>query len=112
MTDTERSIANFIRKNYDEDEHFYPHTEYRLYVSGDFCGAISSQGEETDVLFFLYTKNEENGDEYIQLFISSPDDVSQDFIYLDDLTEEEKEKVIHLFFEEVKSCFGTDIAVK
>ena len=53
-------------------------------------GVITSKGEETDILFVQYTTNDETNVEYIELFISSEDDMSQDFIYLSELTDEER----------------------
>lgn len=111
MTDIERKIADIIVKHYDEDENSYPYTDYRIYtLLSKFLGAITSQGEEHDILFFQYTENEETGNEYLQLFISSDDDMCQDFIYLADLTPDEQAKVVELFYEQMNE-FGTELAI-
>jgi hypothetical protein len=88
MTDYEKRLAELVSKNFDEDEDCYPYYDRRVYV--EMNGVITSQGEETDILFVQYTTNDETMTEYIQLFISSEDDMCQDFIYIDDLTEEER----------------------
>lgn len=101
MTDIEKRIADYCFKHYDEEEYSEPYSDYRVYV--DMNGVISSQDEMTDVLFFHYTENEETGEKYIQLFISSPDDMAQDFVYLHNLTEEEQNCVTTLFFEQAQA---------
>ena len=85
MTDYEKRLVEEIANKYDEDENSYPYYDRRVYL--DLNGVISSQGEETDSLFVIYTINKECDREYVQLFISSSDDTSQDFIYLADLTD-------------------------
>ena len=59
MTDIEKKIADFIIKNYDEEEYSEPYQDYRVYIDGNQL--ITSQGEMTDVLFVHYTENEETG---------------------------------------------------
>lgn len=88
MTDYEKRLAEQIANKYDEDEDFYPYYDRRFFL--DLNGVLSSQGEMSDILFVHYTINEENETEYLQLFISSPDDMCQDFVYLADLTDEER----------------------
>ena len=88
MTDYEKRLAELISKNFDEDEDSYPYYDRRVYV--EMNGVISSQGEETDILFVHYTTNDEAKTEYIELFISSEDDMCQDFISLSQLTDEER----------------------
>ena len=99
MTEIEKRIADIVLKNYHEDEYCYPYTDYRLYISAN--GVITSQGKMTDVLFVHYTENEETGDKYIQVFLSSPDDMTQDFVYFNSLTEDEKKAVIEGIVTEV-----------
>ena len=99
MTDYEKKLAEAITKNYDEDEDSYPYYDRRFYL--DLDGVLTSQGEETDILFVQYTTNEESGSEYIELFISSEDDMSQDFISLSDLTDEERAVVEPKILEQV-----------
>ena len=99
MTDYEKRLAEEITNKYDEDEDFYPYYDRRVYL--DLNGVISSQGEETDILFVIYTINEECNREYIQLFISSSDDTSQGFIYLADLTDEERAVIEPKIMEQV-----------
>ena len=88
MTDYEKRLAELVSKNFDEDEDCYPYYDRRVYV--EMNGVIISQGEETDILFVQYTTNDETSVEYIELFISSEDDMCQDFIYLSQLTDEER----------------------
>ena len=88
MTDYEKRLAELISKNFDEDEDSYPYYDRRVYV--EMNGVITSQGEETDILFVQYTTNDETKTEYIELFISSEDDMSQDFVSLSQLTDEER----------------------
>ena len=99
MTDYEKRLVEEIANKYDEDENSYPYYDRRVYL--DLNGVISSQGEETDILFVIYTINEECDREYIQLFISSSDDTSQDFIYLADLTDEERAVIEPKIMEQV-----------
>ena len=99
MTDYEKRLVEEIANKYDEDENSYPYYDRRVYL--DLNGVISSQGEETDILFVIYTINEECNREYIQLFISSSDDTSQDFIYLADLTDEERAVIEPKIMEQV-----------
>ena len=101
MTDIEKKIANFIINNYDEEEYSEPFQDYRLYIDG--CHLITSQGEMTDVLFVHCTENEETGDKYIQVFLSSPDDMEQEFVYLTSLTEHEQTAVINQIFAEFQT---------
>ena len=99
MTDYEKRLAEEIANKYDDDENSYPYYDRRVYL--DLNGVISSQGEETDILFVIYTINREYNREYIQLFISSPDDTSQDFVYLADLTDEERAVIEPKIMEQV-----------
>ena len=99
MTDYEKRLAKEIANKYDEDENSYPYYDRRVYL--DLNGVISSQGEETDILFVIYTINEECDREYVQLFISSPDDTSQGFIYLADLADEERAVIEPKIMEQV-----------
>ena len=99
MTDYEKRLAEEIANKYDDDENSYPYYDRRVYL--DLNGVISSQGEETDILFVIYTINREYDREYIQLFISSPDDTSQDFVYLADLTDEERAVIEPKIMEQV-----------
>lgn len=99
MTDYEKRLAEEIANKYDDDENSYPYYDRRVYL--DLNGVIASQGEETDILFVIYTINKEYDREYIQLFISSPDDTSQRFIYLADLTDEERAVIEPKIMEQV-----------
>lgn len=99
MTDYEKRLAEEIANKYDDDENSYPYYDRRVYL--DLNGVISSQDEETDILFVIYTINREYDREYIQLFISSPDDTSQDFVYLADLTDEERAVIEPKIMEQV-----------
>ena len=99
MTDYEERLAEKIVNKYDEDEDSYPYYDRRVYL--DLNGVISSQGEETDILFVVYTINREYDRGYIQLFISSPDDMCQDFVYLADLTDEERAVIEPKIMEQV-----------
>ena len=101
MTDIEKKIADFIIKNYDEEEYSEPYQDYRVYIDGNHL--IASQGEMTDVLFVHYTENEETGDKYIQVFLSSPDDMEQEFVYLTSLTESEQTAVVKQIFAECET---------
>lgn len=101
MTDIEKKIADLIINNYDEEEYSEPYQDYRFYIDGNHL--ITSQGEMTDVLFVHYTENEETGDKYIQVFLSSPDDMEQDFVYLTSLTESEQTAVINKIFAEFET---------
>ena len=99
MTDYERRLAEVMSDKYDEDEESYPFYDRRVYL--ELNGVISSQGEETDILFVVFTLNTEYDSKYIQLFISSPDDMCQDFIYLGDLTDEERAVIEPKIMEQV-----------
>ena len=99
MTDYEKKLAEAIAKNYDEDENSYPYYDRRVYL--DMNGVLSSQGESTDILFVQYAINEETETEYIELFISSEDDIYQGFIYLSDLTDEERAVIEPKILEQV-----------
>ena len=99
MTDIEKRIADIILKNYHEDEQSYPYSDYRLYITAN--GVIKSQNEMTDVLFIQYTEIEEPEGEYLQVFLSSPDDMAQDFVYFGSLTEDEQKAVIEGIIAEV-----------
>ena len=99
MTDYEKRLAEEIANKYDEDEDFYPYYDRRVYL--DLRGVISSRGEETDILFVVYTINSESDKRYVQLFISSPDDRYQDFVHLSDLTDEERAVIEPKIMEQV-----------
>ena len=99
MTDYEKKLAEAIIKNYDEDENPSPYYDRRVYL--DMNGVLSSQGESTDILFVQYSINEETETEYIELFISSEDDICQGFIYLSDLTKEERAFIEPKILEQV-----------
>lgn len=101
MTDYEKRLAELISKNFDEDEDSYPYYDRRVYV--EMNGVISSQGEETDILFVQYTTNDDANVEYIELFISSEDDMCQDFIRLADLTDEERAVIEPKLIEQVSA---------
>ena len=106
MTERESKIARFLVKHHHEIEDSYPYRDYRLYGSGDeMCGVISSQGEMTDILFFIYTFNTENENCYVQLFISSPDDDYQEFVYLSSLPEDEQVMVMDLLARQAENEF-------
>ena len=57
MTDNEKRLAEEIANKYDDDENSYPYYDRRVYL--DLNGVIASQGEETDILFVIYTINKE-----------------------------------------------------
>lgn len=99
MTTEERKIADYLEKNYDEIEESYPFLDFRFYLANKFNGIIASQDERTDALLVRYSKDEESQKEFIQIFISSDDDMNQDWVSLSDLTEAEQKKFIELFFE-------------
>lgn len=99
MTDYEKKMAELIVAKYDEDEDFYPYYDRRVYL--DLNGVISSQGKETDILFVQYTTNDESKSEFIVLFISSEDDMCQDFIYLSELTDEERAVIVPKIMEQL-----------
>jgi hypothetical protein len=99
MTDYEKRLAEEIASKYDEDEDFYPYYDRRVYL--DLKGVISSRGEETDILFVSYAINSESDEKYLQLFISSPDDMCQDFVYFADLTDEERAVIEPKIMEQV-----------
>ena len=99
MTDYEERLAELVSKNFDEDEDFYPYYDRRVYL--ELNGVLSSQGEETDILFVVYTINSESDKRYVQLFISSPDDRYQDFVHLSDLTDEERAVIEPKIMEQV-----------
>ena len=109
MNEIEKRIADVLLNYYEETEDSYPYKDYRIYTDSNiFNNVISSQGEMTDVLFFVFTRNEESGSEYVELFISSPDDMCQDFTYLTSLTEDEQSHIFHLFSTQVYSEFGVE----
>ena len=99
LTNEEMELAQLIAEYYDEDEYSYPYYDRRVYV--DMNGVISSQGQETDILFVVYTINRESDRKYLQLFISSPDDMYQDFVYFTDLTDEEREAIVPELKEQI-----------
>ena len=99
MTDYEKKMAEIIADKYDEDEYSYPFYDRRRYL--DLNGVVSSKGEMTDILFIHYTINEEYNKKYLQLFLSSPDDMCQDFIYLSELTDEERAVIEPKIMEQV-----------
>lgn len=98
MTNIEKTIADIILKKYDEEESDFCYTDYRIYADSDhFNGIIRSQGEATDVLFFQYTLTKDTGKSYVQIFVSSPDDMCQDFVYLTSLPEDEQKLIFDRF---------------
>ena len=99
MTDYEKKMAELIVAKFDEDEDSYPYYDRRVYL--DLNGVVSSQGEETDILFVQYTTNDESKSEFIVLFISSEDDMCQDFIYLSQLTDEERAVIVPKIMEQL-----------
>ena len=99
MTDYEKKMAELIVAKFDEDEDSYPYYDRRVYL--DLNGVVSSQGEETDILFVQYTTNDESKSEFIVLFISSEDDMCQDFIYLSELTDEERAVIVPKIMEQL-----------
>ena len=101
MTDYEKKLAELICKNFDEDEYADPFYDRRFYL--DMNGVVSSQGEMTDILFVHYTTNEEKKTEYIELFISSEDDMAQGFVQLSDLTDEERAVIEPKLIEQVSA---------
>jgi hypothetical protein len=103
MTDYEKKMAELIVAKFDEDEDVYPYYARRVYL--DLNGVVSSHGEETDILFVQYsvqyTTNDESKSEFIVLFISSEDDMCQDFIYLSELTDEERAVIVPKIMEQL-----------
>lgn len=99
MTDYEKKMAELIVAKFDEDEDSYPYYDRRVYL--DLNGVVSSHGEETDILFVQYTTNDESKSEFIVLFISSEDDMCQDFIYLSELTDEERAVIVPKIMEQL-----------
>ena len=92
LTNEEMELAQLIAEYYDEDEDSYPYYDRRVYV--DMNGVISSQGQETDILYIQFTTTDGTDKDRIELFISSPDDDYQDFISINDLTVEEREAIV------------------
>ena len=99
MTDYERELAELIDNVYDEDEDAYPYYDRRVYL--DLNGVVSSKGEMSDILFIHHTINLDKKTGYLQLFLSSPDDMCQDFIYIDDLTDEERKAIEPMIMEQL-----------
>lgn len=99
--DYQKTLADAIVKNYHEVEYSYPYYDRRMYL--DMNGVLTSRGDMTDILFIQYTINEEANTEYFELFISSSDDMAQDFVRIEDLTDEEKKAVIPMLLEQTSA---------
>ena len=108
MTPLEKRIALFIKDHYDEKEDCLDIEFYRLYTDSDlFDGAVRdcsfSDCNPTDVLNFEYVKRED-GREYVQLFVSTPDDDCQEWFTFSDLSQRDRDNVVRLFDEMTARC--------
>lgn len=104
MTPLEKRIALFIKDHYDESEDCLDIDFYRVYTDSDlFNGAVSDckfgECHPTDVLNFEYVKNNSNGREYMQLFVSTPDDDCQEWFTFDELSRRDRLNIVRLFEE-------------
>ncbi len=104
MTPTEKRIALFIKDHYDENEDCLDIDFYRVYTDSDlFNDAVHDctfgDCKPTDVLNFEYVKNNSTGREYVQLFVSTPDDDCQDWFTFSDLSRRDRQNIVRLFDE-------------
>lgn len=110
MTPTEKRIALFIKDHYDEEEDCLGIECYRVYADSNlFDGAVRdckfNDCNPTDVLNLEYVKNNETGREYVQLFVSTPEDDCQDWFSFSELSRRDRLNVARLF-EEMTSKGG------
>lgn len=98
MTPTEKRIALFIKDHYDENEDCLEMMFYRLYTDSDlFNGALKDCGYP-DVLSFECVERQD-GRQYVQLFVSTPDDDGQDWFTFSELSRRDRLNVVRLFEE-------------
>lgn len=110
MTPLEKRIALFIKDHWDEKEDCLDIEFYRVYTDGHlFNGSVQdctfSSCQTTDILSLEYVKNNGNGREYVQLFISTPEDDVQEWFTFSELSRRDRLNVAHLF-EEMTSKGG------
>jgi hypothetical protein len=103
MTPLEKRIALFIKDHYDEKEDCLGIEFYRVYADSNlFDGAVRdcsfSDCNPTDVLNFEYVKRED-GREYVQLFVSTPEDDGQEWFSFSELSRRDRLNVARLFEE-------------
>lgn len=103
MTPLEKRIASFIKDHYDEEEDCLDIQFYRLYTDSDlFDNSVSDcafgECKPTDVLNFEYVKRED-GREYVQLFVSTPEDDCQEWFTFSELSRRDRRNVARLFDE-------------
>lgn len=101
MIPTEKRIASFIKDHFDEHENCLDMQFYRLYAdSALFNNAVKdctfSDCQPTDVLSFEYAKYE-NGTEFVQMFVSTPEDDGQDWFSFRDLSRRDRLNIVRLF---------------
>lgn len=109
MTPLEKRIALFIKDHWDEKEDCLDIQFYRVYTDSNlFDGAVRdctfSNCHPTDVLNFEYVKRED-GREYVQLFVSTPEDDGQEWFSFSELSRRDRLNVARLF-EEMTSRSG------
>lgn len=110
MTPTEKRIALFIKDHYDEEEDCLGIECYRVFADSNlFDGAVRdckfNDCNPTDVLYLEYVKNNETGREYVQLFVSTPEDDCQAWFSFSELSRRDRLNVARLF-EEMTSKGG------
>lgn len=103
MTPLEKRIALFIKDHYDEEEDCLGIEFYRVYTDSDlFDNSVSDcafgECKLTDVLNFEYVKRED-GREYVQLFVSTPEDDCQEWFTFSELSRRDRRNVARLFDE-------------
>lgn len=103
MTPTEKRIALFIKDHYDEEEDCLGIEFYRVYTDDTFNGSVRdckfNDCNPTDVLNLEYVKNNETGREYVQLFVSTPEDDCQEWFTFSELSRRDRRNVARLFDE-------------
>lgn len=104
MTPLEKRIALFIKDHWEEKEDCLDIEFYRVYTDSRlFNGSVQdctfSGCQPTDVLSLEYVKNNGNGREYVQLFISTPDDDGQEWFTFSDLSRRDRLNIVRLFEE-------------
>ena len=102
MIPTEKRIAQFIKAHYDDFEDCIGIEYYCVYTdSALFDNAVSDctlgDCKPTDVLSIEYAKNVETGHEYVQLFISTPDNDGQEWFKFSELSHRDQLNVVRLF---------------
>jgi len=110
MIPTEKRIASFIKDHWDEKEDCFGIEFYRVYTDSNlFDGAVRDctfgDCHPTDVLNLEYVKNNETGREYVQLFVSTPEDDGQEWFTFSELSRRDRLNVARLF-EEMTALSG------